>query len=232
MNSKNIKNVIIQKCDDEFNSLMDIYKNKYQECRDNIDLYINKCIIKTIGDDLYDYQKIKTYDKFVVLSKIQFSPHIKFGNPKYKYITKYNSLKSFEDTFVIGEKYILYYKYIVNSRSNYRDEDTLYVTNYGRMMLLHRYYRQIKQSVMNHNELNFWIPIDYVYIIQTLVSQFSNGNDTLKTHVGCEPYAKLYGTIKKILTHLRDNLLNGKYVKIKIEKEQLIKDQNELKNIY
>ena len=215
MNPKNVKSVIIQKCDDEFNSLMNIYKNKYHECRDNIDLYINERIMKMVGEDLYDYQNKHNFCAFYPIDELcdkkQFSypNYIRPGHPKYEYMTKYMSLKAFEDAFMIGERYIIYN---MCYKSHYNV--ALYITNYGRMLLC-QFNTGIQMSMRNHDELNFWIPIDYIYIIQNMINQYRDCTGALINgqHQTDGMHAKMYETIKKILTHLRDNLLNGKYVK-------------------
>lgn len=210
MNPNNSKNDIIRKCDEEFNLVLKKYTEEYEKCRERISLFINKNLMNMVGNDLYDYNKINAIKskENIIFQITQLRP----GHPKYKYRTKYSSLHSFENSFIVGEKYILYkVRYTFHKNQTY----AMSVTNYGRMLLISEY--QPHNGMIKHDELDFWISMDYIYIIQSMINQYRNDNNSnwlrCGLHTSMGTHSKLYETVKKILVHLRDNLLNGKYLK-------------------
>ena len=203
MNVTNVKsclNEFNKKCLDEFKKSMDV---EYINMCDKMAKEVQENIMTQVGKDLYDYSDVRIHS---VVSLWSNNTSIQGG------INRCKEYRNFIKKRVSGEKLVLIKSISkrVHSIGDTRNIYGILLTNYGRLCLITTNNNGVSYNTWGtYHELNFWIPKDYIYIIQSVISIISqsiccnNGN----------PFKQLL----LLLKHLKINLSNGKYVKNNID---------------
>jgi len=189
MNPSQIKEQIDAFAKTEYETFKQKMSEQFQMLQQNLNDNLNKQLMSTVGEDLYDY-------------------------PEYP-INKLSNIPNLSDILIAGEVQIIGKRFDLqwqNRNASNRFYQMITVTNYSRIFV---YRAQCKSGVYTSWDecyprdraqytLNFWIPKDYIHIIRTLLNQTAN----------------LKGSgyfIIDLLKHLKENLINGTYVKNKLD---------------
>ena len=165
------------------NDSLQIYKNlieknikeSFDEIYNKIDTEIkNNISINTNCKKMYDYSTLE--DISINGLKYNNQELIKFINEKFNplYVkclytnhdTYYENLDKF-CKFDNNEKVVIYYnfkQYEFNNHSDKPIDEYIFITNYSKILCItiNQYSKEIQNS---YNEINFWIPLDYIIII-------------------------------------------------------------------
>jgi hypothetical protein len=180
-----------------FERFKNTLEQEYKKMFESIDGKIQENIMNCVGRDLYDYSDIDDLAdgiKRELYGEYQGSECIKYKDFYQHYM----------DRFVPGEKIIVN---VIDSDLSNSSERTL-LTNYGRMM---RYYIDHRSSppVFTESyitEYNFWIPLDYIFIIKSIRGNASG-----------REYNLFFSKLSNLIKYIKENLYNGKYVKNNVD---------------
>ena len=180
-------------------------------------------IMELVGEDLYDYSDIETYELEDVMKITHFA---RYGQPPQP--QNLNNIIKEE-----GEKIILYFTSWHGHGNNSSDPfmNLNLITNYGTIYHMSRYNGQYKTSLRKEfiKRYEYWIPKDYINILKYMIwgSETYTLNNDIQTHID-------YINLDKVLEHIKENLYNGRYVKnnvdihymdVYIEKQRMIEEQ-------
>jgi hypothetical protein len=207
--------------DSLFNTLIDEFQKKQKIEFDKLVVdksleEMNDKIMTMIGKDLFNYDDLPVirFDENKIVERFNSIIHDRSHHLYQERIKFVNYTKN----FVIGEKIIIkinkQYPDMGGQWNQYPTNEihNIYLTNYGSLACIHfDNNNNLKQcEVINYK---FWIPKDYIIIIQAF--SFSKQLDIYNRE-----YRDVNMTIeefKSLIEHLRDNLLNGHYVKNKLD---------------
>jgi len=180
-------------------------------------------IMELVGEDLYDYSDIETYELEDVMKITHFDHY--FGQPQPQNLN--NIIKE------EGEKIILYFRSFNGSNSSDPFTNFNLITNYGtiyHIAVSNSQYRvgNIRKEFIKRYE--YWIPKDYINILKYMIwgsERYTSNDHRSPTNID-------YINLDKVLEHIKENLYNGRYVKnnvdihymdVYIEKQRMIEEQ-------
>lgn len=150
------------------------------------------------SENLYDYSDVYCDTIVNSTSPIQHTSGIIFDNHINIFINK----------MIDGERTIIRKEFSQYNKNNSFTEPTyfhlLILTNYGRLFTITYETENKRFGIPKLHELNFWIPKDHIYIIQSM-SPTSVNDLLIEIHN--------QNKILKVLKYLKKNLSNGKYSK-------------------
>ena len=199
----------IQEYDDETDDFISILTKQISHLHTNINNKIQKNVMELIGEDLYDYSNIKTYDIDDIINYYKKNSYnnfyINIGN-----IIQYNKNNILKEC---GEKIIIYFNedLIHNITNISHFPSCTIVTNYGTLFhIKYGYYvTNFGDPIIKRYE--YWIPKDYINILQIL--SYKRKTNTIKL---CDKN-NTFTILQSFLEHIKENLYNGLYVKNNVD---------------
>lgn len=215
---------------------VDVYKNiaksniakNIDSIYQKVDTSVRTGIMNSLGKDMYDYSQIEEITEFVShddKKKVNLKTFLKkYSSTNYdqeKTIIKNNSLF----TNMIKDEKIVLFGIHYNSNCGKLDERYL-VTNYGRFISLRTNCNNLyPQCWSQYEEYNFWIPIDYIFIMQTFCIENSNISGkiimNLLTHFKTYLYDRKIINLTSMELIEENKMLREKYEKYEIDNNKL-----------
>ena len=241
----------IQEYKNETDNFISTLNEQISQLHTTINNKIQKDVMNLIGEDLYNYSNIETYEIDDIINYYKSKSFLNIANDIE--INKNKIVK--ED----GEKIIIYFTERTSQNYSY---DTYYmisiiVTNYG--TIYKKTIRNCSDKCYNLDAFiknyEYWIPIDYINIIRSLVCnkiffKYKDNHYIMTCNKSCYCTSCIKSTsfedgfllniLQTILENIKDNLYNGLYVKNNVdihfmdvyrEKQKLLEDQ-EIFEIY
>jgi len=215
---------------------IDIYKNlveggikkSFDQLYEKIESEIKTNIAQKIsGKDLYNYddvEEIKTFDLLCHANSIESNYDIKKICRKISKILVNDSL--YEDELpefklclkqLQCEKIIIFINGFEKDYTNNKKitKNYLWLTNFGTLMFISQ--EGAKIEIHNLIRHEFWIPIDYIMIIKTIVES------TEITNILCD-------NINNVLVNMKETLYNRKFVPLYVK--DIVEENAQLKSKY
>lgn len=178
-------------------------------------------IMELVGEDLYDYSDIETYELEDVMKNENVSYHLKCPSIYLTFKNLNNIIKE------EGEKIILHlYEYYERPGLTH-SISFLVITNYGTIYHIDLADSRLQKEFIKRYE--YWLPKDYINILTYMISGLEGRG--IKTY---DKNIKTYIILDTVLEHIKENLYNGRYVKnnvdihymdVYIEKQRMIEEQ-------
>ena len=198
-----------------------------------VDTNVRTGIMNTLGKDMYDYSQIEGITEFSTYEKKRRSLREFLKSYSSENFDQNETLlrnNKFFVEMVQGEKIILFGNYF-SSNAGKLDERYL-LTNYGRFLsLTSNCNNSHLQCWSVYKDFNFWIPIDYIFIMQSFCSE----NKTIQGKIIMEliEHFKTYLYDRKVVTLTsaelveENKLLREKYARYQEDNERLQKEIKE-----
>lgn len=208
-------------------------EEEYARIKEIIDNMVQENIMNCVGEDLYDYSNVVDLDKDKLTKaniSISMMANVHRNNGNKERLEK--GYLNWKNNMVDGERIVLAINYRTGGGSpNVR---YFYLTNYGRLLSLRQCVGQYVDTglyVDMYHEYNYWIPKDYIFILQEILNKSGKpGLDELPAGLCFE------NKLNFIVSTIKTNLYNGKYVKNNVdihfmdvyqEKQKLLQEQKE-----
>jgi hypothetical protein len=232
----------------ETESFISTLNEQISQLHTTINNKIQKNIMELVGEDLYDYSDIETYELEDIINQksleSNFSGYHIFREKINMNINNIIKKK--------GEKVIIHFLESYGNQSGCYwcpvSESYTIITNYGTIYYICKEFKQqnnygtqiYKEFIKRYD---YWLPKDYINILKYMtytmqhstqlcnLNQIPKGNCNIET---LQPYCPTYILLNTILEHIKENLYNGRYVKNNVdihymdvynEKEKLTEEQ-------
>jgi hypothetical protein len=228
MDVENVKSNLGKLIKSYITDLHNTTNEKFNQILENVEQKYQDVIMEMVGKDLYDYSDIKFHEFDLPEQYIKKINNFKTGDAsnQIEYCRKIKKIyyKFYDDITTNNKNEKLIIKKIINNHdSRYGNtEHYILITNYAKLCIICFGGGSNRSPKVEYYKLNFWIPKDYILIIQNMF-------DMIFTY-----HYNFNNILLKLLQHFKTNLENGHYVKnnidikwmdVYVEKQKLIKDQ-------